>query len=213
MKKNLIFICIMLITLPLFAQRNRIETDIFDNLQYTSSDGKYKAELKEDIFDNLIFSDSNKNKITYKKEYLDSEYRGMPQNEKAKTDFFHRLIRQYRTENNYEASYSIDIMGTTIFKDNRGNQTKKGVDIFGNPTYEEKIDGVEMSIKRSINGALEYKSGKENATLRKNIFDKWCYEDSNGNKFEFGEKTWNSLIRRFKNDEGVFSFLIGESFR
>jgi hypothetical protein len=39
---------------------------------------------------------------------------------------------------------------------------------------------------------------------------KWVYEDSDGNRLEFGERMWNGMIRRFGDDERIFLFLIDQ---
>lgn len=192
-----------------FAQRTVFETDIFGDLRYESNG--YRATLKKDIFDALTFSDSNGNEIVFEEKYLDSEYRqGLSNDKDAKAGFFRRLIHRYSPENGYRAKYSVDIFGTTVIEDNRGNKIEMGTDIFGNPTYKEKSGGVESSFSRSLNGTLEYRSGRESASLGKDIFNKWTYSDSSGNKFEFSPQTWSRLEKRFGSDENVFMFLVRE---
>ena len=208
MKKFLVCVVMSLLSIPLFAQRINIETDIFGDLKYQHGD--YTAALKKDVFDNLTFTDNNDNKIVFEQKYLLQEYPRVKENNEAKMDFFRQLVRRYRSEGRYETKYSIDIFRTTIITDNRGNKIEKGTDIFGNTTYEEESNGVNMSVKRALNGTLEYRSGGDSASLGKDIFDKWIYKDSYGNKFEFGTKTWNALERRFGNDEEIFWFLINQ---
>ncbi len=212
MKMYLIILFLSTTSIQIFAQRN-IDVDIFGNLQYVSENGRHKAFLKKDIFESLIYSDNYNNEVTYTKKYLDREYRGLLGNKDAEIDFFRHLIRQYRSESKYKAMYSVDIFGKTIFEDNRNNKLETGKDIFGNPTYEEKRNGITTSIKRDLSGGLEYRSGNDRASLKKDIFGKWCYSDSSGNKFEFGDRAWSRLEERFGNDEKVFFFLINEFLR
>ncbi len=211
MKKCFLYIAALLLAFPLSAQRGNVETDIFGDLQYNS--GGYTASLKKNIFDDLTFSDNRNNNLVFEKKYLQQEDPKVLSDVGARTDFFRYLIRRYRSENGYTAKYSVDIFGTTIVEDNRGNKVERGTDIFGNPTYKEKSGGVEVSVKRSIDGALEYRSGGESASLGKDIFGKWIYKDSSGNRFEFGGRAWDMMIRRFGNDENVLWFLMDEFFR
>lgn len=211
MRKIIICLALVLTVLPLCGQRREgsIETDIFGDLQFRSSDLRYSAYLKKDIFDNLTFTDSSRNRIVFEKEYLAGEYPAVLNDSRAKIDFFRSVVSRHRNDNGYEAKYSVDILGSVITEDNRGNRTEEKTDIFGNKSYEESINGVEMSIHRDLHGTLQYRSGNMSASLG-NAFSsgKWVYEDSSGNRFEFGEKTWDRIIRRFGGDEWVFSFLI-----
>lgn len=208
MKKILFFFFLVLTSLQLSAQR--IEVDIFGNLSYESRRQNYRAYLKSDIFDNLIFTDNLDNEIIFKKKYLDLEYPKLKRRKEAKIDFFNYLMEQYDTERNYKATFSVDIFDKIIIEDNRNNRVESGQDIFGNPTYEEKRGADFISIRKNIFGELEYKSNRENALLKKDIFNKWIYTDSSGNKFEFGASTWNRLMDDFGSDEAIFRYLVEE---
>lgn len=208
MRIHIVFVAFMLISISAFAQR--IEFDIFDNLVFKSDNSRYEAYLKKNIFDDLIFTDNNENEVTYKNKYLTFEYPGVLEREENKIGFFRQLIHQYRKERNYKATFSVNIMDKIVIEDNRNNKIEMGTDIFGNPTYEELIDGVKMSVKKSLNGNWEYRSGKNQATLGKDIFDKWTYKDNSGNKFEFSENSWRKLQRRYGSEEDIFYFLLDE---
>ncbi len=195
-----------------FAQHGRVETDIFGNLDYISKDGKYTATLEKNIFDDLTFTDSKNNEVVYEKKYLDRTYPGIRQNKKMKTDIFYELLRQNRKSEGYRAKYQIDIFNKLIIEDNRGYKLEEGKDIFGHDSFEEEINGEKISVKRNIHGDLEFTSGKDKASLKKDIFDKWIYEDSIGNRFQFGERTWTRLIRKFRTDENIFRILIDQYF-
>ncbi len=211
MKKCFLCIALLLLVAPLPAQHGNIETDIFGDLVYRSNG--YTATLKKNIFDDLTYSDNQNNNIVFEKKYLQQEAPKVLSDNSAKMDIFRYLIRKHRSESGFSEKYSVDIFGTTIIEDNRGNKVEMGTDIFGNPTYDEKSGGVQTSISRSLNGMLEYRSGGESASLGKDVFNKWTYRDSSGNKFEFGDRTWDKLIRRFGNDENVFRFLVDEFMR
>lgn len=213
MKKFLVTMFMLSLAMPLFAQRGNIETDIFGDLRYETRDRSYNAALKKDIFDNLVFTDSRRNNIVFEKKYLDLEYPKVVGNPGARSDFFNNLVRRHRHDERYEAKYKVDIFGTVIIEDNRGNKTEIGTDIFGNAKYEERRNGHSMSVSRDLNGVLQYRSGGDSASLGKDIFGKWTYKDSSGNKFEFSDKAWYRLIRRFGGDEQVLIFLMDEYLR
>jgi len=137
MKRLLIILFLAATSLQIFAQH--LEVDIFGNLQYEPREGSYKAYLKKDIFNNLIFSDNNDNELTYEKKYLDLKYKDVLRNKEAQADFFRYLIHKYRLESQYKAKFSVDIFDKIIIEDNRNNKVEFGKDIFGHPTYEEKI--------------------------------------------------------------------------
>lgn len=205
------FFLVLLINFQLYGQK--IETDVFDNLVYTSENEDYKATFKKDIFDNLIFEDNRKNKITLEKEYLDVYYPDIFREDKIKIELFYNLLNDYSHENEYSATYSIDIFDKIIIKDNRKNKIEIGEDIFGNRTYEENFNGLKSSIERDVHGNLVFKSKSEKATLEQDIFKKWIYKDSQGNTFEFGKNTWEILKYKYGNEEGVFLYLINEFLR
>lgn len=86
-----------------------------------------------------------------------------------------------------------------------------GKDIFGNPTYDEmKNNGAKVTIRTDLFGNLEYKTDQIQATLKKDIFDKWIYGDNTGNKLEFSVSTWKILKHRYGNEEEILLYLIHE---
>jgi hypothetical protein len=215
MRKSIVRLILTAATLSLpftlAAQRGSVETDIFGNLQFRSSDLRYSALLEKDIFNNLTFTDSRRNKIVFEEEYLAGEYPAILENESARRDFFRRIVNRHRRDEGYEARFSVDIFGTVITEDNRGNRTDQKTDIFGHESYEETHDGVKMSISRDLHGTLQYRYGDGSASLGTAFnMGKWVYEDSDGNRMEFGKRTWDGMIRRFGDDERIFRFLIDE---
>jgi len=209
MKKVLFFLLFTSTFSQLFAQR--LENDIFGDPTYQSRDLKYQASLKKDIFSNLTFSDNNSNEIKFEKKYLDAFYPNLLENPEAKFDFFRYQISKYSNERNFKATYSVDIFDKVIISDNRGRELEIGKDIFGNRTYDEtKSNGEKVSIRRDLFGNLEYKTDQIQATLKKDIFDKWVYGDTTGNKLEFSASTWNLLQHRYGNDEDILLYLIHE---
>ncbi|MFT3904270.1 MAG: hypothetical protein QM727_13935 [Niabella sp.] len=206
------FLTWLFVFASLFASAQRMEADIFDNLQYESNDRRYEATLKRDIFDNLIFSDNQKNQVTFEKKYLDLKLPRVKDKE-SRMDFFRSLIKQYRREKNYTAKFSVDIFDKVIIQDNRNNRIEAGKDIFGNPSYEETSNGVKYSLKKDIFGNYQYTFNNTKATLEKNIFDEWTYSDTRDNKIVFGKKTWASLVARYRSEEKLFLFLINDLLR
>ena len=192
MRERITRVCLLwvlaVMPLTLSAQRGIFETDIFGDLQFRSSDGRYTASLEEDIFDNLTFTDSRRNEIVFEEEYLAKEYPAVSGNEEARREFFRSILSRHRRDEGYRAKYSVDIFGAVTTEDNRGNR---------------------ISFGRDLHGDLQYRSGGESASLGKTFGGgKWVYEDSGGNRFEFGERTWNEMIRRHGDDERIFQFLI-----
>ncbi|MDO3694352.1 hypothetical protein QVZ41_05765 [Wenyingzhuangia sp. chi5] len=206
MKNKIIYLLLAFFYFQTNAQH--IELDIFNNLNYESRKNNYKATLEQNIFKDLVFTDSYKNKVTFEKKYLDLKFPEVLNNENHKRQFFKHLICEYKKEANYTISYSIDIFNNEIIKDNRNNKIETGKDIFGNNTYEEVNNEVKTSIKTNLSGALEYISKNKKATLSKNFQNKWVYSDSSGNKFEFGNTTWNHLKNTYNSNENIFHFLI-----
>lgn len=199
---------LLLIVLNHQVEAQRIEYDIFNNLEYESKEKDYSAYLKKDVFDNIIFSDSNGNELTFHEDYLEQEYENLVGDKEQEMDFFRYLIYRYRFESGYKASFDINISNEVIIEDNRNNRIEFGTDIFGYPTYEEKRNETEISIKRNVSGSLEYKSGKEQAFLKKDIFGKWNYSDSSGNEFEFGKPAWRMLKKTYVSEENILLFLL-----
>jgi hypothetical protein len=210
MKKLLLLLLLIIVNLPLFAQR--IETDIFNDLKYESENRQYQAKLKKDIFDNLLFSDNKNNKVSYNKKYLDLKHPQLAKNKESKIKFFRNLINRYHRETNNDVKYSVDIFDKIIIETN-GDKTEAGKDIFGNYTYEGKINGKNTSVRKDLSGRWNYSYGNEKASLEKDIFNKWNYNDSSGNKIEFSEKTWSNLLSKYGREEDVFRVLIDTFFR
>lgn len=210
MRKPLLLLVLLISLTSTYAQQ--IETDKFNDLKYSSKGRDYTAKFEKNIFEDLIFTDNHDNNVTFEKKYLQREYPGIHADKFLKTKLFRDLIRQYRREHKYRATYKIDIFDQLIIEDNRGYKLSQGKDIFGHEQFEEELHGVRTSIKRNLRGGLEYKSGSENASLHKDIFGKWIYEDSLGNKFQFAPSTWDKLIRRLRTDQEVFWNLINQFF-
>ena len=209
MKKALFLLFFAAICNHLFSQR--LENDIFGDPTYQSRDLQYQASLKKDIFSNLTFSDNKSNEVRFEKKYLDAFYPNLLENTEAKFDFFRYQLSKYSNERNYKATYSVDIFDKVVISDNRGNELEIGKDIFGNPTYDEmKNNGAKVTIRTDLFGNLEYKTDQIQATLKKDIFDKWSYSDDSGNKFEFSISTWNLLQHRCGNDEEILLYLVHE---
>ncbi|KGE13539.1 hypothetical protein [Sphingobacterium deserti] len=212
MKKIILLSIFLLHAFSMFAQLAAIQRDIFGDLDYQSRDGNYQSSFKKNVFDDLTFTDSRNNKVTLEKKYLNATYPGILGNEKRKRELFYQLIQENRRGEGYVAKYSIDIFNKLIIEDNEGYKLEKGKDIFGHEQIAEQMDGVKTSFNKTINGTLEYSSGKDKASLKKDIFDKYLYSDSFGNELQFNEKTWRTLTRRYETDEDAFMSLIDQFF-
>ncbi len=205
MKKHLLLFFLLLANLQLFAQH--VTFDIFDDLKHESRDRKYTAYLKKNIFDDLTFSDSNNNKVVFNKKYLDLQYRKSGISKESKIILFKDLISEYRVNGNNEVKYAVDIFDKIIIETN-GNKVERGMDIFGNSTYEESVNGEKYSIKKDLSGSWNFDSPKARASLKKDIFSKWNYNDSSGSSIQFNEKSWRILLSRYGSEEYILLFLI-----
>ncbi len=212
MIRQFIFFVFFVVGIQVFAQK--IETDIFDNLIYESSDRQYKANLKKNIFDDLVFSDNMDNEVTLKKKYLDLEYSERINASDTKSKLFMRLIHEHSQNKNYKVTYSVDIFDKVVIEDNRNRKVEIGKDIFYSGIYNElhnDVNKVESNtIIRNLNGGLEYKSMNDVATLQKDMFNKWKYSDSYGNELTISIETWRRLKNRFQTEEKIFQYFISE---
>lgn len=206
MKRYLFLLLLAVASLRLQAQD--LKLDVFGNLNYESKEQRYEASLKKDVFDNLIFTDNNKNELTFTKKYLDLNYKYLQTDEEARVDFFRQVINRFISDRGYKAKFDVDILDNIIIEDNRNGKVEIGTDIFGNTTYEEKRSGVKASVKRDLSGNLEFRAGKAQAQLKKDIFNKWSYSDNSGTKLEFSPEAWNKMLRMYESDENVFLFLV-----
>ncbi len=204
MKNHLLLPVLLLMCTVVHAQR--LDFDVFGNLTYRSQNSRYEAFLKKDIFDNLIFTDSKKNEISFRKKYVDLFYPGLAADQEAQIDFFRYFINNLADQSGYVATYEVDIFDRVQINDNRKGNTEISNDIFGNYVYRENNNS--KTISRGISGGLRYNAGKTNATLEKNITDKWRYRDSSGNDFEFSDQTWERLMHFHGTDEAVFNYLL-----
>ncbi|WP_186754319.1 hypothetical protein [Echinicola salinicaeni] len=208
--KNFWAFIFLLIGVSNLAVGQSIQRDFFGDLEYVSRNGHFKAKLDRDIFESLVYTDDNENKVTFEKEYLDEIYGNELNTEQGESVFFIGLVRQYRRDNGYIAKYTIDVFDRVVIEDNRQNKLVEGKDVFGNYTREEIRNGRRVYVKKELDGGLVLEMDQEKASLKKNIFDKWVYQDSRGNKLEFSRGTWKALNDRYGNNEDIFNFLTNE---
>lgn len=184
MKKQLTLITIILIAFSSYSQS--IKTDIFDNLEYKSSN--YRAYFKKNIFDDLIFTDSNDNKLTMKNKYLAIKHSSILKDKNEKIDLFSELIAIYKNRKRHNISYTVEFDNKIVINEN----------------------GKKTIIHKEISDKLTYKRGNKKATLHKDIHNKWIYKDSNNNELKISVITWNRLIERFRSEDDVFNHLVYE---
>lgn len=198
----------------LLAQRISVTTDIFGDLQYSDDDMKYKATLKKDIFDALIFTDNKQNSITYEKKFIDIKFPGILSNKQRKTDMFMDLIREQFDNQKYVTKYSVTIFDKVLIEDNRGYRFEQDLDMFVRQGQNQGGNNANKygRIKKDAYGNLSLRDGRETASLIRDNRSNWSYEDSLGNRFEFGRKTWNQLMRRYRSAEDVFLSIVDEYF-
>lgn len=189
MKKITLLLIISMCAASLFAQQGTFNTDIFNDLQFTSADKAYHAKLEKNIFNDLTFSDSKKNKITFEKKYLDKYHAGVLSSKALKTTFMETMVRKYKRFDNYVATYAIDIFGDETFRENKSLQAP---------------------IIRNSFGELEYASKDYKATFRKHLLRSWVFRDSDGNEVKLSERGLEKLYRKHGSEENVFLFLVNE---
>ncbi|GHE49176.1 type 2 periplasmic-binding domain-containing protein [Sphingobacterium griseoflavum] len=212
MNKIAFFFPFLLMSLSVLAQHREIDTDIFGNLNYRAADGRYSANLQNNIFDDLIYTDNRNNTVTFEKKYIMRELAGLLRDKKQRLDLFIDLIRQNRRMDGYVAKYRIDIFDHVIIEDNNGYKFERGEDIFGHQHIHEQGNGMEIRVRKSLNGTLQFSSGAKQASVRNEGVDKRRYEDSMGNDIAFGGKTWARLVERYGSEEQVFVWLLGHFF-
>ncbi len=207
---NKFIISFALVVLCLQGHAQKIEADIFGNLEYKSKDANYKANLKEGIFNELIFSDSNDNTITLKSEYIKLKYDKSPITADEKFSIIAALCKKFKKRKNLEITFSADIFGAIIL--NGKSEVDLEKDILGKVTLNKDINSLNSSIEEISDNKFKYKASFKEATLQKGFFDAWIYKDSQGNEFNFSKETWSKLKNMHGGEEEVFVFLINLSF-
>lgn len=183
-----IYVLLVLVFVGINSYSQNIKTDIFDNLEYESKNGSYEAHFKKNIFNDLIFTDNNGNEISLMKKYIDLMYPDIFKDSYKKIDLFTRLISEHRIVENYKASYTIGFGDKIVIEEN----------------------GEEAIIDEGFRGELVYEIKNKEATLQKDIFNNWIYEDSRGNELKISSETWKGFIKRFGTKENVFHHLVNE---
>lgn len=100
------------------------------------------------------------------------------------------------------------MFGKEKIEDNRGYSSERGTDFFGHEYHEESGKFGTASIKRNLQGVLEYDRNDFSASLGKDFHRQWVYEDSQKNRIEFNPSSWEKMIKRFKSDKEIMFFLI-----
>lgn len=100
------------------------------------------------------------------------------------------------------------MFGKEKIEDNRGYSSERGTDFFGHEYHEESGNFGTASIKRNLQGVLEYDRNDFSASLGKDFHRQWVYEDSQKNRIEFNPSSWEKMIKRFKSDKEIMFFLI-----
>jgi len=172
------------------------------------------STLKKDIFDALIFTDSKQNKITYEKKFIDLKFPGILNDKSRKTDMLMDLVRQNLDNQKYVAKYGVTIFDKVLIEDNRGYRLEQDIDLFVRPGQNQGGNNPSKyaRVKKDAYGNLSLRDGRETASLFKDNRGHWSYEDSLGNRFDFGRKTWNQLSRRYRSNEDIFLSIVDEYF-
>ena len=152
----------------------------------------YTEEYTVDIFGNVEYKNSEGRRVSIKKDMFDSF--------------------EYKDNQGVSLSIRKDIFDHVQVNDGRGNKVDVGRDIFGDLQVKDN-KGNKWSVERDIFGDLKFRHNyKECATLKKNIFDEREYSDNKGNKVKYSKESWDKMIKRYGDDEKVFSMLLKKFF-
>lgn len=208
MKRYLLLLACIALLLPIKGQ-NRVEykTDIFGNLEYKLNN--LQATLEKDIFGGLIYQDNNKNRVSYSEEYIQKTYNTTHDDKELQHSIFNTLIRTLRFEKNYKEDNTIDIFGTVIFKNNRGDHVEIDPDFIDYSIHHNPPSRNKYTITENTDGSLEYQGKRgQQAILRELKLGAFKYEDSNDNVFEFSRKGWQKALQNHKSKKSFFIYLI-----
>ncbi len=178
MKIYLIVLITFLISNKNFSQN--IQFDTSNDLIHESQNLNYKAYLKKSIFDDLIFSDSNGNEITFEKKYIELKTGEILNNLESKLNFFKNIIHEYRYDNEYKATYSVDI--------------------FDNLVYESKSLDYKAYLEKNIFNDLIFSDNNDNKiTFEKKYIEQQAHELSNNteSKLDF----FRNIIHEHSHDK------------
>ena len=152
----------------------------------------YTEEYTVDIFGNIEYKNSEGRRVSIKKDIFDGF--------------------EYKDNQGVSLSIRKDIFDHVQVNDGRGNKVDAGRDIFGDLQVKDN-KGNKWSVERDIFGDLKFRHNyKECATLKKNIFDEREYSDNKGNKVKYSKESWDKMIKRYGDDEKVFSMLLKKFF-
>lgn len=133
MKKIVFVIMAVMISMHVFSQRHirgEYTRDIFGNLQFVRAD-EFKASLSKNIFDDIVYEDSYKNKLTYKKKFLER----LPDQEDWV--ILNELLRYFADKTNLTEEFEIDIFDKIQYKNNEGFSATFGKNIFDDVEYKD----------------------------------------------------------------------------
>ncbi len=197
MKKYILFSILLLIASQSFGQALDITVDSRGNYQYLSDKDNYRANMDKSFSGSLTFYDNRGNKVSRSDRYIKLKHPGLYGNKDAEHNYFIEMIKDFRFENNYVASYSADIFDKISFSENKQRE-------YANRPPAQNSD----LISRNRNGSLEFRNRRANAIFEKDFFNNCIYKDSNNNEIKLSSKTWEVMIREYGDDICVFSFLI-----
>ena len=152
----------------------------------------YTEEYTVDIFGNVEYKNSEGRRVSIKKDMFDGF--------------------EYKDNQGVSLSIRKDIFDHVQVNDGRGNNVDIGRDIFGDLQVKDN-KGNKWSVERDIFGDLKFRHNyKECATLKKNIFDEREYSDNKGNKVKYSKESWDRMIKKYGDDEKIFSMLLRKFF-
>lgn len=146
---------------------------------------------------------------------------GVAQNHRNNYNIVKDVNGNYRYENmqGFKASFSTDIFGNKIYKDDHNNEVTYAKEVWADvfprfngdekrilewlaDVFSESRD-VKEKYKRNIHGNLEYvnnSTGLE-SSMKKSIFDEGIYTDNRGNEIKYSKEFWHEILNDFRNND------------
>lgn len=209
MKRLTLIFVILTLSSYLFSQRHfggKLEKDMFGTWKYERRDG-FRASLSENIFNDLIYEDSNKNKLVYKKKFLDRLER------KDKQIVFNDLLRYFRDKEDLQEEFEVDIFDKLIYRNNHRFQASLSENIFDDIEYEDSnrnklvykkkfLDLFQITELENLDPYL-FMDMFYSMMSRKNyraeyaidIFDRISYTNSEGDKIEIDVEDARRMLK------------------
>ena len=178
--------------------------------------------MSENIFDDVVYEDTNKNKLVYKKKFLDKIQ------EEGDGTMFYDLLRYFSDKVGLEEEFEVDILDKMIYKNNKGFKATFSKNIFDDVEYEDSnknkivykqkfLELLDLSHLENLDAylfmdILDFMMKKTNfqEKYEVDIFDKVKYSNSEGSQVEIDSREARRMYNRSKR--GNRDLLWGDFF-